>query len=157
MHCSTQPRQLQLQREEPASICSYQRLRSVSANRQNKTKPRNNNHDNKNATEPLRTKTSPQKKQKKHHSQHIPTECFYGATELWRRRRASYLFDVSDKVVQRVGRSVSLWGKNTRMKPRDGGINVSYESLVKTELETFDEPLVFLFELRLNPCVITVL
>lgn len=65
MHCSTQPRQLQLQREEPASICSYQRLRSVSANRQNKTKPRNNNHDNKNATEPLRTKTSPQKKKKK--------------------------------------------------------------------------------------------
>lgn len=47
----------------------------------------------------------------KHHSQNIPTECFYGATELWRRRRASYLFDVSDKVVQRVGRSVSLWGK----------------------------------------------
>lgn len=30
------------------------------------------------------------------------------------------------------------------MKPRDGGINVSYESLVKTELKEFDEPLVFI-------------
>lgn len=49
----------------------------------------------------------------KHHSHDIPTECFYRATEPWRRRRTSYLFDVSDKVVQRVGRSVSLQGKNT--------------------------------------------
>lgn len=53
----------------------------------------------------------------KHHSQDIPTECFYGATEPWRRRRGAYLFDISDKVVQRVGRSVSLQGKNTRIKP----------------------------------------
>lgn len=64
----------------------------------------------------------------------LPLECFYRATELERRQRGSYLFDVSDEVVQRVGRSVSLWtDAHTRshVKVKLISLENSYEKLHK--------------------------
>lgn len=134
VHCSTQPLQLRLKREEPASICVHQRLRSISANGKNKKQNPEIMRIKCNSTYTLSNVTLNKKKNTTAIT--LPLECFYRATELERRQRGSYLFDVSDEVVQRVGRSVSLWTnaqKRSHVKVKLISLENSYEKLQKDQ------------------------